>query len=525
MQCASHQSTLRGEAVTLRDNAGRIGEDPLTPYVPVLVDDPNRRVRSLDGTLVFADVSGFTKLSEKLAEQGKAGAEELTQILLGTFTDLLSEAHDEGGDLLSFGGDALLLAFVGDGHATRATRAAVRMRSALKARGPVQTGRGRVTLKISQGAHTGTFHLVLAGEQQRELLVIGPDATLVTDIEGAASAGQVVVSHATAAGLPDAIVGADIGPGLLVRRLPTGVDYFDFPVASELDRSTLVPAAVRRRAESGEKDAEHRKGRGRLRPRDGRRRPPRPTRPRTNRRSAQPGDRGVCQGCRCRRRLPPGILQPRARWRQADPHRRRTRSRWCSRMRRADCWSPPEKLSTTICPCRFGSAPTSATCCRERGGRPLATRVHRDRRRRESLGTTDGKSRAGADRRQRRSARADRNSLRDHRTRTVHGQGETSTAAGVDRRKSAGGSWAQGETPLAVRGSRTGDGPPQQCTCRCRRRHRVVRRSRRYPWHRQVRAWSMSCSGDPERQRRFGSPANRSRPHCRTSWPGSSSDV
>ena len=228
-------------------------------YVPMLVDDPEQRVRSLDGTLVFSDVSGFTKLSEKLAEQGKAGAEELTQILLGTFTDLLSEARDEGGDLLSFGGDALLLAFVGDGHATRATRAAVKMRAALKARGPVQTGKGRVTLKISQGAHTGTFHLVLAGEHQRELLVIGPDATLVTDIEGAATAGQVVVSHATAAHLPDAVLGGDIGPGLLVRRLPDAVGTFDSLAAAELDRSTLVPAAVRRRAESGERDAEHRK--------------------------------------------------------------------------------------------------------------------------------------------------------------------------------------------------------------------------------------------------------------------------
>ena len=46
----------------------------------------------------------------------------------------------------------------------------------------------------------------------------------MTDIEGAASAGQVVVSHATAARLPDAIVGADIGPGRLVRRLPAEVD-------------------------------------------------------------------------------------------------------------------------------------------------------------------------------------------------------------------------------------------------------------------------------------------------------------
>ena len=88
----------------------------LEPYVPTLVTDPRRPTWVLDGSMVFPDVSGFPKLSEKLAEQGKAGAEELTDILLGTFTDLLGEARDEGGDLLKYGGDALFLAFDGPGQ-------------------------------------------------------------------------------------------------------------------------------------------------------------------------------------------------------------------------------------------------------------------------------------------------------------------------------------------------------------------------------------------------------------------------
>lgn len=232
----------------------------LEPYVPALVTDPERSTWILDGSMVFADVSGFTKLSEKLAEQGKSGAEELTDILLGTFTDLLGEARDEGGDLLKYGGDALFLAFDGAGHPARACRAAHRMRAALKARGPIETGKGRVTLRISQGVHTGRFHLVLAGERQRELLVIGPDATLVTDIEGAASAGEVVVSPATATHLPSSHTGRPVGPGVLLRRQPAS----DGPsthstTPPEIDRTTLVPAAVRRRVEAGDLESEHRR--------------------------------------------------------------------------------------------------------------------------------------------------------------------------------------------------------------------------------------------------------------------------
>lgn len=232
----------------------------LAPYVPSTIVDPDRRTWPVDGSMVFADVSGFTKLSEKLAEQGKAGAEELTEILLGTFTDLLGEARSEGGDLLSFGGDALLLLFVGDDHAVRATRAAVRMRAALASRGAVQTGKGRVILRISQGVHSGRFHLVLAGENQRELLVIGPDATLVTEIEAAASAGQVVVSPATACLLPHECTGTPVGPGRLVRRIPDASSVPVPPVAVvDIDRSRLVPPAVRRRIDAGDLDPQHRR--------------------------------------------------------------------------------------------------------------------------------------------------------------------------------------------------------------------------------------------------------------------------
>ena len=48
----------------------------LERYVPRLLRsrlaaDPSRRVEVLEGTFVFIDVSGFTKLSERLAKVGK----------------------------------------------------------------------------------------------------------------------------------------------------------------------------------------------------------------------------------------------------------------------------------------------------------------------------------------------------------------------------------------------------------------------------------------------------------------------
>ena len=211
-----------------------------------------------DGSLVFADVSGFTKLSERLAEQGKAGAEELTQILNSTFTDLLTVAYERGGDLLKFGGDALLLLFQGDDHPQRACQAAFAMRAALKNRGAVETGRGRVTLRISMGVHTGRFACFLPGTNQLELVVIGRDASTVTDMETIADAGEILMSAATAALVPRNWHGAPKEQGTLLRRAPI-LDSRPMPEprpVSGIDRG--VPPAVLARVLGGIDEAEHR---------------------------------------------------------------------------------------------------------------------------------------------------------------------------------------------------------------------------------------------------------------------------
>src|SRR6476659_7554129 len=108
----------------------------LLPYVPRLLlhwsadqDDP-RHMR-INGTLAFVDISGFTRLTERLARKGKVGAEEMSDILSATFAGLLTLARADGADLVKWGGDAVLLLFQGPDHAQRATRAAHRMRSTL----------------------------------------------------------------------------------------------------------------------------------------------------------------------------------------------------------------------------------------------------------------------------------------------------------------------------------------------------------------------------------------------------------
>src|SRR3954453_4779331 len=103
------------------------------PYVPramlhLLAGEQEQLVRTVDGTCVFADVSGFTKLSERLARRGgREGAEHLADAIGSSFERLLAVAYANGGGLLKFGGDALLLLFDGDSHAERACSSAAAM--------------------------------------------------------------------------------------------------------------------------------------------------------------------------------------------------------------------------------------------------------------------------------------------------------------------------------------------------------------------------------------------------------------
>jgi class 3 adenylate cyclase/tetratricopeptide (TPR) repeat protein len=62
-------------------------------------------------TLLFADISGFTQLTERLSAKGPVGAEELTLALNSYFGELIQIVDSYGGDVLKFAGDALVAIF------------------------------------------------------------------------------------------------------------------------------------------------------------------------------------------------------------------------------------------------------------------------------------------------------------------------------------------------------------------------------------------------------------------------------
>ena len=89
----------------------------LASYVPRLIQKRVSADKSpiespvaedIQASALFADISGFTTLAERLAERGPGGVEALARILNEYFGQLIDIVHEYGGDVVKFAGDAVI---------------------------------------------------------------------------------------------------------------------------------------------------------------------------------------------------------------------------------------------------------------------------------------------------------------------------------------------------------------------------------------------------------------------------------
>ncbi len=157
-----------------------------------------------DGSLLFADLSGFTSLSEELSRLGKQGAEEVSAVVNQLFDALVDEVLNHEGALLKFGGDALTAFFdadwLGADHAVAATQAALAMQQRMEAFAALKTRSGTFRLQLRVGVHSGKVFAAEVGDASHiELVVTGPEVNRVATAQEIAEPGEVVISDQTAA--------------------------------------------------------------------------------------------------------------------------------------------------------------------------------------------------------------------------------------------------------------------------------------------------------------------------------------
>ena len=242
---------------------GATDDTALAPYASRIAlrwlrEWPEEKHRTVDGTLVFADVSGFTPLTERLARRGKVGAEELTDVLNDVFSTLGRVSDSYGGDLLKFGGDAMLLLFDGPGHVDRAAACAAGLLQALRPFKHLRTPGGVVSLSMSIGMESGPVHLVHVGATHRELFAVGPVVSMTVAMENAASGGQVLVGPCAAAQMAGELLGEVIEGGRLLAHPPASPPAALVAPVDAGDAEHTLAAVLVEHLASGREDGAHR---------------------------------------------------------------------------------------------------------------------------------------------------------------------------------------------------------------------------------------------------------------------------
>ena len=126
----------------------------------------------VSGSALFADISGFTALTEALAAElgPQRGAEELTANLNRVFHAIIAELDAYGGDVIYFSGDAITCWIDGD-DGMRAVACGLSMQETIAREGHVSTPGGtNVQLGMKVAVVVGQARRFVVGDPEIQLI-------------------------------------------------------------------------------------------------------------------------------------------------------------------------------------------------------------------------------------------------------------------------------------------------------------------------------------------------------------------
>jgi len=235
--------------------------EPLSRYIPALIARQLNHspaplqhplAEQFDAAVLFVDISGFTALTEQLAQRGPAGAEELSRLLNAFFTQLTDLIFAHGGDVVKFAGDALLALWPGElSEATRrATQCALAVQAALH-NYPAENHTLRMKVGVSAG-HLAAFYI--GGTHGRwEFVLTGEPLAQVGHAEAQAQPGEVILSPEAWGLIQTQFAGEPLPTGAVraqdvVQTLPPQV-ALSITINPEAEAAlwTYLPGAIRAR--------------------------------------------------------------------------------------------------------------------------------------------------------------------------------------------------------------------------------------------------------------------------------------
>jgi adenylate cyclase len=189
----------RGERRQVTDVFGRfVSAEVRDVIVNMALEDPvliRPGGRQMEISVLFADIRGFTTMSENLAPA------KVVEILNQYLDSMEEEVFEQGGTLDKYTGDGMMVLFGAPleqpDHAERAVRAALGMQ---RAAAGVSHRRGETEWEVAYGIGITTGPAVVGqiGSQRRlDYTAIGDTVNLAARLEGQAPPGTILISQAT----------------------------------------------------------------------------------------------------------------------------------------------------------------------------------------------------------------------------------------------------------------------------------------------------------------------------------------
>jgi class 3 adenylate cyclase/HAMP domain-containing protein len=214
----------------------------LSKFVPeavkkLLEQNPNAtelEKRSVEVSVLFLDIAGYTRLSEQLDPRK---LNQLVQLYFSSFLEIIQAHH---GDVNETAGDGLMVIFQAQpqatDHALNATRAAFAIRQRVSALNE-EYGGVFPPVQLHMGVNTGdalvgATKLGGAGSQRWTFTATGPTTNIAARFAGSAEGGEIVVGPATAERIRQHFVLESLGeksfknvsqPIRVYRVIPPGV--------------------------------------------------------------------------------------------------------------------------------------------------------------------------------------------------------------------------------------------------------------------------------------------------------------
>ena len=172
---------------------------------------------SQKASILFADIRGFTSISERLAP------EQVVEILNEYFTRVTDVVFDHGGTLDKYLGDGLMAVFgapISKGNdAANAARAAMAIQALVLELNRDSLARKWPELRVGVGINTGVVVAGNIGSPRRlDYTVVGDTVNVAARLMAHAAGGQILVSQATANDLDSGFNLAPLTPILVKGR-------------------------------------------------------------------------------------------------------------------------------------------------------------------------------------------------------------------------------------------------------------------------------------------------------------------